>query len=174
MIVDAGQVRGNPTSPRSTVARLPNHRHARERSGVNAENAAGSRTQRGQVLNLARQGVAGSGMAATCEMRDLTPRATGEGASQNLAPGKKVNREAPIQAARRRRRRASSATRRNADTLARSSRQARRPVRAMAAGFVAASMARRCPPLLKMEKPYLSQPPACLQRGRVGDSVWRG
>jgi hypothetical protein len=40
--------------------------------------------------------------------------------------------------------RASSITRRNADIVARGSRQARRPVSMSAAGVVAASMARRC------------------------------
>ena len=51
---------------------------------------------------------------------------------------------APLPAARRRRRRASSITRRSDGRLARSSRQTRCPARAMAAGIVAASMARRC------------------------------
>jgi uncharacterized membrane protein len=43
-----------------------------------------------------------------------------------------------------------SDTRRNAGTIARRSRQARRPAEAMAAGFDAASMARRCQALSKM------------------------
>ena len=67
------------------------------------------------------------------------------------------------QAPQRRRRCGSSVTKRKAGVQTRSSRQARRPARAMAAGIVAASMARRCQNNLKNRdgfSPPANTPPA--------------
>jgi hypothetical protein len=82
------------------------------------------------------------------------------------------------QAPQRRRRCGSSVTRRSSDTAIQSSRQTRRPARAMAAGLVAASMGRRGQsPFLKLTRfspANVERVPVQAGRGESGGSSQRG
>ena len=131
---------------------------------------------RGRADARGHRGHAPSGLTRTSGQRVDAPSL--DRRAGTAAGGASAWTSASSRAARRQRRRASSITRRSVDTLARRSRQARCPARALAAGIDAASMARRCQNPSKNPRvapqANVERWPAMRGRGESGEASSRG